>query len=116
MIVAVLGSGAGHGLVRGAQVSLAMTMAEAELARFGPATVLGALRTFERLGSIVGLLMIASLAGFAGYSAAIGAVAAWSLAGAAECAAFALRLSRLLQVRSTHSTPRIRWPHAGRQL
>ena len=83
MIVAVLGSGAGHGLVRGAQVSLAMTMAEAELARFGPATVLGALRTFERLGSIVGLLMIASLAGFAGYSAAIGAVAAWSLAGAA---------------------------------
>ena len=83
MIVAVLGSGAGHGLVRGAQVSLAMTMAEAELARFGPATVLGALRTFERLGSIVGLLMIASLAGFAGYSAAIGAVAVWSLAGAA---------------------------------
>jgi hypothetical protein len=83
MVVAMLVSGAGHGLVRGAQVSLAIAMAETELARLGPVTVLGALRTFERLGSIVGLLLIAGLAGYAGYAPAIGAVAIWSLAGAA---------------------------------
>jgi MFS family permease len=80
--VAMLGSGIGQGLVRGAQTSLAMTMSETELARFGPATVLGAVRTFDRLGSIVGLTLIASIAGIGGYATAIGAIAVWSLAGA----------------------------------
>jgi hypothetical protein len=37
----------------------------------------------ERLGSIAGLLLIAALAGQFGYAFATGAVAVWSLAGAA---------------------------------
>jgi predicted MFS family arabinose efflux permease len=82
MIVAMVGSGAGHGMVRSAQVALSMTMAEAGLARFGPAVVLGGLRTFERLGSVAGLVVIAAVAGYAGYGAATIAVAGWTLAGA----------------------------------
>lgn len=88
MIGAVLGAGIGHGLMRGAQVSLAMTIAETELDQLGPTVVLGALRTLERLGSVVGLLIIAVLAGYAGYATATAAVAGWSLAGAVIFALF----------------------------
>ncbi|HEX6144763.1 MAG TPA: MFS transporter [Geminicoccaceae bacterium] len=80
---AVLGAGIGHGMTRGAQVSMAMAIAETGLARLGPNAVLGVLRTLERAGSIVGLLPIALLAGVAGYPDATLAVAVWVLAGAA---------------------------------
>lgn len=81
--IAVLGAGIGHGIVRGAQVSLAMTLAETDLNEAGPTAVLGALRTMERLGSVVGLLLVAAVAGYAGYGAATAVVAIWTLAGAA---------------------------------
>jgi len=81
MILAVLGAGIGHGLVRGAQVSVAMSIAETELSQLGSSVVLGALRTMERLGSIVGLIAIAALAGAAGYAVATAAIAIWSIAG-----------------------------------
>jgi predicted MFS family arabinose efflux permease len=83
MALAVLAGGLGHGLVRGAQVSMALGLAEADPKRFPPAVVLGALRALERLGSIVGLVLVATFAGYAGYAPAIGAVALWLLAGAA---------------------------------
>ena len=81
--IAVLAAGIGHGIVRGAQVSLAMTIAETELNEAGSTVVLGALRTLERLGSVAGLLLVAAVAGYAGYSAATAVVAIWTLAGAA---------------------------------
>mgnify|MGYP000100221006 CR=1 FL=1 len=78
----VLLTGLGHGLVRGSQVSLAMSIAERELVRPGAVSVLGSLRTLERLGSVAGLVVIAGIAGAYGYTVAIGAVAAWSIVGA----------------------------------
>jgi predicted MFS family arabinose efflux permease len=81
--LAVLGAGIGHGIVRGAQISLAMTLAETELKEAGSTVVLGALRTMERLGSVIGLLLVAAVAGYAGYGAATAVVAVWTLAGAA---------------------------------
>lgn len=82
MTIALLGSGLGRGLVRGAQVSLALQLAETELDTMGETGVLGALRTLERAGSIIGLLLIAALAGIVGYSGAIAVVAVWVLGGA----------------------------------
>ncbi|MFP3569981.1 MFS transporter [Paraburkholderia sp. SIMBA_030] len=88
MIFAVLGAGFGHGLVRGAQVSVAMSIAETDLSRLGSSVVLAALRTMERLGSIVGLIAIAALAGEAGYAVATATVALWSIAGGVLFAIF----------------------------
>ncbi len=83
LIGAIFCAGIGHGVVRGAQVSLAMTIAETDLERSGSVAVLGALRTLERLGSMIGLLLIAGIAGAAGLTIATGAVAIWLLVGAA---------------------------------
>jgi MFS family permease len=82
IICAVLGSGIGSGMVRGAQVSISMSIAETELKHLGEDPVLGALRTIERFGSIAGLLLIAALAGLFGYVAAMATVAVLSLGGA----------------------------------
>ncbi|MCV2870296.1 MFS transporter [Defluviimonas sp. WL0002] len=83
MVIAMIGTGTGGALIRGTQVSLALSMAEAKLSGPGPAVVLGALRTGERLGSIVGLVLIAWLSGAVGYAAATLAVAVWTLIGGA---------------------------------
>jgi predicted MFS family arabinose efflux permease len=80
---AVLGSGIGSGMVRGAQVSLSMSIAETGLKHLGTDPVLGALRTAERFGSIIGLLFIAAIAGLYGYAVATAAVAVIALGGAA---------------------------------
>ncbi|GAB5374409.1 MAG: hypothetical protein AcusKO_08710 [Acuticoccus sp.] len=83
VLIAVMAfTGLGFGLVRGAQVSMAMRLAEEGLAHLGSVAVLGALRTLERLGSVVGLLVVATVAGTAGYAAATGVLAVWALAGA----------------------------------
>ncbi|MCZ6487493.1 MAG: MFS transporter, partial [Gammaproteobacteria bacterium] len=83
LFVAVLCAGIGHGMVRGPQVSVAMSIAETELIDLGPNAVLGSLRTLERGGSIVGLILIALLGSNMGYPVAIGVVGAWCLAGVA---------------------------------
>ena len=88
--IAVLGAGIGHGVVRGAQVSLAMIIAETELSEAGPTAVLGALRLTERLGSVAGLLLVAAVAGYSGYSAATAVVAVWTLVGAGIFAVYFL--------------------------
>ncbi|MFP3457889.1 hypothetical protein R0J89_16735, partial [Psychrobacter sp. SIMBA_152] len=56
--------------------------------RLGSSVVLAALRTMERLGSIVGLIAIAALAGEAGYAVATATVALWSIAGGVLFAIF----------------------------
>jgi predicted MFS family arabinose efflux permease len=88
IVLAVFASGVGHGMVRGPQVAVAMNIAESELADIGPNAVLGALRTVERAGSVVGLIAIALLSSRIGYAGAIGAMAAWVLGGAALAAIF----------------------------
>ena len=98
LIAAVLLAGLGHGLVRGAQVSLAMSIAERELVQLGRVPVLGSLRMLERLGSVAGLVLIAAIAGVYGYTVAIGAVAVWSLAGAILFALAFVRLRGALPV------------------
>lgn len=83
MVLAMIGAGAGGAMVRGTQVSLALSLAESKLAGLGPAAVLGALRTGERLGSITGLFLIAWLSGMVGYGTATLAIAIWTLVGGA---------------------------------
>jgi len=81
VFVAVLCAGIGHGMVRGPQVSVAMSIAETDLTELGPNAVLGSLRTLERGGSIAGLILIALIGSNLGYPVAIGVVGVWCLAG-----------------------------------
>jgi len=83
MFFAVWIAGIGHGMVRGPQVSVAMTIAEDNLAELGPNAVLGSLRTLERGGSIVGLILVAWIGSNSGYPAAIAVVGVWCLVGVA---------------------------------
>ena len=94
MLLAVSGTGFAHGMVRDAQVAIAMEIAESDLAYVGTNAVLGSLRVLERGGSIVGLLCIAAFASYAGYAAAAGAVAIWVLCGATLFAVALVRSSR----------------------
>ena len=81
MFIAVWVAGIGHGMVRGPQVSVAMTIAESKLADLGSNAVLGSLRTLERGGSIVGLVLVAWIGSKLGYPTAIGVVGVWCLVG-----------------------------------
>jgi len=90
VFVAVLGAGLGHGMLRGPQVSIAMSIGEADLADSGPNAVLGSLRTLERGGSIIGLVLIALLGSRIGYAASIGVIGLWVLLGAGVFVVFAL--------------------------
>ena len=81
LLLAVLGAGFGHGLVRSHQLSVVMQIAESSLVRLGLNVVLGTLRTLERGGSILGLLAIAWLYGLVGYQGAISLIGLLSLMG-----------------------------------
>ncbi len=81
VVLTVLLVGVAHGMIRGPQVSVAMAIAENDLARLGPDAVLGALRTLERGGSILGLLLVALSVAVLGYPGAIAAVGIWCLGG-----------------------------------
>ncbi|TFH44214.1 MAG: MFS transporter, partial [Lysobacterales bacterium] len=83
IFMAVWVAGIGHGMVRGPQVSVAMSIAETDLAHLGSNAALGSLRTLERGGSIIGLVLVALFSSNFGYAAAIGAMGVWILAGAA---------------------------------
>lgn len=83
VVAAVVLCGIGHGLIRGPQVSIAMHIAETDLAHIGSNAVLGSLRSLERGGSILGLLAIALVAGLAGYETAMAVMGFWVLAGLA---------------------------------
>ncbi len=60
--LAVFVVGVGHTAVRGPQIDLALQIAETELPDVGRDPVLSAMRSLERLGSLVGLLLVAVLA------------------------------------------------------
>jgi MFS family permease/HAMP domain-containing protein len=87
IVVAVALAGIGHGLTRGAQLAVALRLAETELAGCGTARVLGVMRGLERGLGILGLLAVAAIAGAAGYPGATAAIGALALAGAAVYAA-----------------------------
>jgi MFS family permease len=99
MLLAVIGTGVGQGLVRGPQVALVMDIAETSLRHVGSNTVLGTLRGLERGGSIVGLIVIASLTTQIGYDGAMGVIALWVLAGAMGFVALNLAGGSLAAIR-----------------
>ncbi|MDX1433358.1 MAG: MFS transporter [Gammaproteobacteria bacterium] len=79
---AVAIAGLGHTMIRGPQVEVAMRIAEAGGGATSPAATLGALRTFERTGSIVGLLAAAALASRLGYVETAALTGCLAIAGA----------------------------------
>lgn len=72
--VAVLVVGIGHAAIRGPQIELAIEIAERELPDVGRDPVLAAMRSIERLGSLVGLLVVAILVAQFGLSTAIATI------------------------------------------
>jgi len=100
VFIAVWGAGIGHGMVRGPQVSVAMSIAESDLAHLGSNAVFGSLRTLERGGSILGLVLIALLSSRIGYAAAIGVVGIWALAGVAAFVVVFVSSGGLLGIRN----------------
>jgi len=90
MLIAVAGAGIGHGMVRDPQVAVAMEIAEKELNHLGSNIVLGSLRTLERLGSIIGLVAIALISSYTGYTASTALIAGLIFIGAI---AFALTMA-----------------------
>ena len=87
VLIGVWGAGIGQGMMRGPQVSIAMSLAETDLAHLGSNAVLGSLRTLERGGSIIGLIVVALLSSHIGYPAAMAVVGVWVLVGTAAFAA-----------------------------
>lgn len=81
MLFAAVGTGLGYGLVRGPQMAIVMESAEGNLAHLGSAAVLGAVRVVERVGSVVGLIAIAGIAGTFGLDVAMGVIAVLVLSG-----------------------------------
>jgi MFS family permease len=106
MLVAVAGAGIAHGMVRDPQVAIAMEIAERELFDLGSNTVLGCLRTLERLGSIIGLIAIALLSSYVGYVNAIAMIAGLVLAGAVAFAAVFFGNTLSSRSRRTEEFPR----------
>lgn len=74
--LAVLVVGVGHAAVRGPQVALAIDLAERSMPSSGRGAVLAAMRSLERLGSLIGLVVVGIIAGRVGLQAAELVVAA----------------------------------------
>jgi MFS family permease len=64
-------AGVAHAFIRAPQIAHALEISRSAPAK-GQALMLGALRTFERIGSIFGLLLTAFLVGEIGYTTAVG--------------------------------------------
>lgn len=105
MLIAVAGAGIGHGMVRDPQVAVAMEIAENELAHLGSNAVLGALRTWERGGSILGLVGMALFASIAGYTNTIAVIAGLTLVGAAGFSAVTLGRYLISRSRQIEESP-----------
>lgn len=82
MLLTVIGTGVGIGIIRDTQVTITMNIIERDPEFVSSAATLGTLRTIERLSSVVGLVALAFLASVAGYGAAIAALMALLLGGA----------------------------------
>lgn len=94
---AIAVAGVAHAFIRAPQIAHALEISRS-MPEAGRAPMLGALRTFERIGSIIGLLLTASLVGDIGYTTAVGMTGAFVTAGAllfaAVTGAHRLRLGR----------------------
>jgi MFS family permease len=96
MSFAVLIVGIGHAAVRGPLIDLALQIAETELPNAGRDPVLAAIRTLERLGSLVGLLVVAILVARFDLSVAIATIGILSLVAGLAYLALRPSLSRSL--------------------
>jgi predicted MFS family arabinose efflux permease len=96
MSLAVLIVGIGHAAIRGSQIDLALQIAETELPDAGRDPVLAAIRTLERLGSLVGLLVVAVLVARFDFNVALAAIGIVSLAAGVAYLALWPSLSRSL--------------------
>lgn len=74
VLVAVAVVGIAHAAVRGPQVALAVELAESATGAVGPAATLAAMRSLERLGSLLGLLGVSVFASRLGFDAAAGGI------------------------------------------
>lgn len=83
-------AGIGQALLRAPVVALTLAIGECAPSRPGAGVMLGALRTFERVGSILGLLLAAWLAARFGYAGAAAATGHLVVAGAVVFAVFRL--------------------------
>ncbi len=101
MLLAVLGAGIGNGLIRDTQFTIAMEIAEENPQNNGSDMILGALRTIERLSSVIGLILFALLASIAGYTVATAGMIMLLLFGALLFAAVNLRYTRQFTVSAT---------------
>ena len=95
--VAIAVAGVAHAFIRAPQIAHALEISRSAPAR-GQALMLGALRTFERIGSIFGLLLTAFLVGEIGYTTAVGmtgiGVTTGALLFAVVAGTYRLRTSR----------------------
>ncbi len=96
MSLAVFVVGIGHAAIRGPQIDLALQIAETELPDAGREPVLAAIRTLERLGSLIGLLVVAVLVARFDLSLAIAAIGMVSLVAGLAYLALQSSLSRSL--------------------
>lgn len=71
VVLMVFVMGLGHSVTKSPQIAYALEIAEEEAARIGRTTVLGVLRTTERIGSVLGPLLAAFLVLQFGFQAAI---------------------------------------------
>lgn len=71
VVLMVLIMGLGHSVTKSPQIAYALEIAEDEAARVGRTTVLGVLRTMERIGSVLGPLLAAFLVVQFGFQTAI---------------------------------------------
>ncbi len=79
---AVAVSGLGHAVIRSTQVPLAIRIGMTGSARTNSAQTVGALRMWERAGSVAGLLLTGLFVGQYGYSMTIGMIGCLVVAGA----------------------------------
>lgn len=95
---AVLVVGIGHAAVRGPQIGLALDIADTELTQTGRGAILAAMRSIERLGGLVGLLVVAILAAWFDLRVATGAI---GLAGVVAGLVYLVARPRVLSNQTT---------------
>lgn len=71
VVLMVLVMGLGHSVTKSPQITYALELAEEESARVGRTTVMGVLRTTERIGSVLGPILAAFLVSHFGFQSAI---------------------------------------------
>lgn len=76
VVISVTVIGLIHALTKGAQVALALAICSVEIDAVGKTTVLSFLRSFERVGSVLGILVSAMIIAHYGYATSMGVTGA----------------------------------------